>query len=147
MIFGFYLHVIFYRNSDFFSALFKTGTNWEFEEIQNRKLLIPEVSDATIGVFIDIMYGKDFNSESYPLLVIKELLVIGGVYDPEVQEVVAEKITPHLDNFNVLEMLKFCKLHRAREAALKCMEYLMSSFDVEITSIILNNVSFHIDEI
>ena len=137
-------HVIFYRNSDFFSTLFKEN-NSEFQERRSQRLLIPEVMDATISALVDIMYGKDFNSES--LLVIKELILIGGVYDPEVQDVASEKLKDHLDSYNVMETLKYCKTHKARSGAIKCMEFLLQNFHSEITSVILDNMSFQFDEL
>ena len=62
-----------------------------FIERKEGKVKIPDASTETVTQFVRILYGLDLD-ENIGLDVIKELIVIGGVYDVTVQEIATMKV-------------------------------------------------------
>ena len=116
------------RGSDFFETMLRSDSN--FNEKKEGKVEIPEAATETVTQFVRILYGLDLD-ENVSLDVIKELIMIGGVYDASVQEVAGEHIKKHLNKKNVFEMLKFCKEREARTAAMICLQMIVNNFTRE----------------
>ena len=116
------------RGSDFFETMLRSDSN--FNEKKEGKVEIPEASTETVTQFVRILYGLDLD-ENVSLDVIKELIMIGGVYDASVQEVAGEHVKKHLNKKNVFEMLKFCKEREARMAVMICLQMIVNNFTRE----------------
>ena len=69
--------------------------------------------------------------ESVSLDVVKELIVIGGVYDATVQEVAGEHLKKYLTKKNVFELLQFSKKREAKTGAKKCLQMIVNNYTKE----------------
>ena len=98
-----------------------------FNERREGKVKIPEASTESVTQFVRILYGLDLD-ENVSLDVIKELIVIGGVYDVTVQEIAGEHLRSHLVKENVFEVLKFCKEREAKNAVKICLQMIVNNF-------------------
>ena len=96
-----------------------------FNEKKEGKVKIPEAATETVTQFVRILYGLDLD-ENVSLDVIKELIMIGGVYDASVQEVAGKHIKKHLNKENVFELLKFCKEREASMAFKICLQMIVN---------------------
>ena len=98
-----------------------------FIERKEGKVKIPDASTETVTQFVRILYGLNLD-ENVSLDVVKELIMIGGVYDVTVQEIAWEHLTSNLVKKNVFEVLKFCKEREARNAVKICLQMIVNNF-------------------
>ena len=101
-----------------------------FIERKEGKVKIPDASTETVTQFVRILYGLDLD-ENVSLDIVKELIMIGGVYDVTVQEIAWEHLTSNLVKKNVFEVLKFCKEREARNAVKICLQMIVNNFTRE----------------
>ena len=101
-----------------------------FIERKEGKVKIPEASTESVTQFVRILYGLDLD-ENVSLDVVKELIVIGGLYDVTVQEIAGEHLRNHLIKGNVFEVLKFCKEREAKNAVKICLQMIVNNFTRE----------------
>ena len=116
------------RGSDFFETMLRSDSN--FIERKEGKVKIPEASTESLTQFLRILYGLDLD-ENVSLDVVKELIVIGGLYDVTVQEIAGEHLRNHLIKGNVFEVLKFCKEREAKNAVKICLQMIVNNFTRE----------------
>ena len=98
----------------FFDTFF--GADEAFMERRERKLVIPEASSETVENFVKILYGIDLGDD-VSLDILKELIIIGGVYDRSVQEVAGECLEKYLTRENVFDLFELCKLKKAERGS------------------------------
>jgi len=115
------------RGSDFFDTMLKSDSNYNEKKEGKVKF---EASAEAVTQFVKIIYGLDLD-ESVSLDVVKELIVIGGVYDATVQEVAGEHLQKHLKKENVFELLQFSKKRDAKTGAKNCLEMIVNNFTKE----------------
>ena len=114
----------------FFDTLFETDGN--FEERQARRLVIPASTEA-VENFVKILYGVDvhLDIDNVGLDILKDLIMIGGVYDASVQDVATEHLKNHLTKENVFEILELCKNQKAEDGVENCLQMIFDNFTKE----------------
>ena len=110
-----------------FDTLFETDGN--FEERQARRLVIPASTEA-VENFVKILYGVDvhLDIDNVGLDILKDLIMIGGVYDASVQDVATEHLKNHLTKENVFEILGLCKSQKAESGVKNCLQMIVNNF-------------------
>ena len=114
----------------FFDTLFETDGN--FEERQAQRLIIPASTEA-VENFVKILYGVDvhLDIDNVGLDILKDLIMIGGVYDASVQDVATEHLKNHLTKENVFEILELCKNQKAEDGVENCLQMIFDNFTKE----------------
>ena len=114
----------------FFDTLFETDGN--FEERQARRLVIPASTEA-VENFVKILYVVDvhLDIDNVGLDILKDLIMIGGVYDASVQDVATEHLKNHLTKENVFEILELCKNQKAEDGVENCLQMIFDNFTKE----------------
>ena len=124
----------------FLETLLKT--DGDFEEKKTRKLIIPDASSEAVDNFVRILYGidVDLDDDDDGLDILKDLIMIGGVYDASVQEVATEHLKNHLTKENVFEILELCKNQKAEDGVKNCLQMIFDKggfcLDSEATQVL-----------
>ena len=115
----------------FLETLLKT--DGDFEEKKTRKLIIPDATSEAVDNFVRILYGidVDLDDDDDGLDILKDLIMIGGVYDASVQEVATEHLKNHLTKENVFEILELCKSQKAESGVKNCLQMIVNNFSKE----------------
>ena len=100
-----------------------------FREQHERKLKVPASSDA-LNEFVKFLYGLDLD-RNLPLVTIKELIQIGGVYDDSVRTAAWHLLRKHFTKENIFELLQFCKTLDAKIIMDTCKEFIVNAFKMK----------------
>ena len=88
-----------------------------------------------------ILYGIDLEDD-VSLDILKELIIIGGLYDASVQEVAGQYLEKYLTKENVFDLFELCKLKEADRGIENCLNMIVNNFTKEEVFFISRNIFY-----